>query len=208
MVHEARIVELDPSDLAEYAKVPIAFEVSDVLNARAVEALLRGLPFETVRLDPSCVKDYDSYPGNHPTAWPARFDLAGWTFLGAFRGAVREGGAAVVAGASARELLDGTADAALLWDLRVAPHARRSGTGSALLARAEGWALASGARRLCAETQQINVPACRFYARHGFELVRAVPNAYPAFPEEIQLVWEKRLLPPPITPKLAEPRYA
>lgn len=107
MVHEVRIVELDPSDLAEYAKVPIAFEVSEVLNARAVEALLRGLPFETVRLEPSCVKDYDSYQGNHPTEWPARFDLAGWTFLGAFRGAVREGGAAVVAGGSARELLAG-----------------------------------------------------------------------------------------------------
>ncbi|MBE7465186.1 MAG: GNAT family N-acetyltransferase [Planctomycetes bacterium] len=188
-----RIVEQCSSDLTAYATVPIAFEVCEVLDARALEALSCGMPFESTPLNRTWIKDYDTCPGHHPTEWPDKFDLTEWIFLGAFRDAVRMGCAAAVAGASARELLDHSSDAALLWDLRVDPRTRRSGTGSALLARVEAWALARGARRLCVETQQINVPAFRFYVRHGFRLIRASPGAYPAFPDEIRLILEKKL---------------
>jgi ribosomal protein S18 acetylase RimI-like enzyme len=44
------------------------------------------------------------------------------------------------------------------------------------------------------ETQQINVPACRFYQRHGFVLETVRPDVYPGLPEEVQLRWAKPLV--------------
>jgi hypothetical protein len=43
------------------------------------------------------------------------------------------------------------------------------------------------------ETQNTNAPACRFYARHGFELRVVNRAAYPTLPDEIQLFWYKDL---------------
>ena len=84
-------------------------------------------------------------------------------------------------------------DVALLWDSRVTPDARGLGIGSMLMAHVEAWAGAHGATWLEVETQDINVPACRFYARHGFVLRAVNRGAYPELPEETQLLWYKRL---------------
>ena len=43
------------------------------------------------------------------------------------------------------------------------------------------------------ETQNINVPACRFYARQGCRLSAIVSHAYAEFPDEIQLIWRLAL---------------
>ena len=70
---------------------------------------------------------------------------------------------------------------------------RRRGVGAALLDAAERRAVNRGASQLRVETQQINVPACRFYLRHGFSLESVRPDAYPDLPEEVQLLWRKSL---------------
>jgi len=44
-----------------------------------------------------------------------------------------------------------------------------------------------------AETQNINVPACRFYAKHGFTLGVVNRFAYQEFPDEVELVWYRKL---------------
>jgi hypothetical protein len=44
------------------------------------------------------------------------------------------------------------------------------------------------------ETQQINVPACRFYAARGFVLRAVNESAYDGLPEEFQLLWYKSLV--------------
>jgi GNAT superfamily N-acetyltransferase len=89
--------------------------------------------------------------------------------------------------------LEGCRDLSVLWDIRVAPDARGKGIGSALFERVEAWAKANGCRQLKVETQNINVRACDFYARHGCEL-RAVHHAEcPELPAEIQLLWYKDL---------------
>ena len=94
-------------------------------------------------------------------------------------------------------MLEGRSDLAVLWDIRVAPDARRRGIGAALMAAAERWAEAQGCAELKVETQNINVPACRFYARQGFTLREARRFAYPGLPDEIQLLWY-RPIPNPI----------
>jgi len=90
-------------------------------------------------------------------------------------------------------MLEGRRDLSVLSDIRVAPNARGNGIGSALFEKVEAWARAHSCRQLKVETQNINVPACGFYARHGCELRAIHRAAYPDLPEEIQLLWYKDL---------------
>jgi GNAT superfamily N-acetyltransferase len=90
-------------------------------------------------------------------------------------------------------MLEGRNDLAVLWDIRVAPEFRGQNIGSTLFAAAQAWALARGARQLKVETQNINVPACRFYARQGCVLRAIERLAYPELPDEIQMLWYKDL---------------
>ena len=91
------------------------------------------------------------------------------------------------------EMLEGREELALLWDIRVAPAERNHGVGTALLDAGESWAGARGARVLKVETQNTNVPACRFYASHGFVLGAVGRGAYPELPNEVQFLWYKDL---------------
>jgi GNAT superfamily N-acetyltransferase len=63
--------------------------------------------------------------------------------------------------------------------------------GAALFQAAELWARNKGCRQLKVETQNINVPACKFYARQGCVLKTVNRRAYPELPEEAQLLWYK-----------------
>jgi GNAT superfamily N-acetyltransferase len=184
------------STLAEYARVPIAFEVREVLAVVAPDAGLGGLHLVAAPVAVPYVKDYDAEPGQHPTRWPAHFDTSGWGILSAWLAGERVGGAVVAWDTAGLDLMDGRADLAVLWDLRVAPARRGQGIGAALLAAAERWAAAQGARWLSVETQNVNVPACRFYARHGCTLGAMHRHAYPTLPHETQLRWYKALAAP------------
>jgi GNAT superfamily N-acetyltransferase len=61
--------------------------------------------------------------------------------------------------------------------------------GKRLFDHAAAWARAQGCRQLKVETQNINVPACTFYAKQGCALGAVNPGAYPAYPDEVQLLW-------------------
>jgi GNAT superfamily N-acetyltransferase len=118
-----------------------------------------------------------------------------WAFFAAFVDDQRIGGATIACRTPALRLLENRDDVALLLDLRVAPAYRRRGAGSALLSAACTWASANGYRVLKIETQNINTPACRFYASHACELTAVDPHAYAGLPEEIQLIWTRTLVP-------------
>jgi GNAT superfamily N-acetyltransferase len=90
-------------------------------------------------------------------------------------------------------MLEGRRDLAVLWDLRVAPEARGQGVGAALFQAAEAWAAARGCRQMKVETQNVNVPACRFYASQGCVLGAIHRFAYPELPHEVQLLWYRDL---------------
>ncbi len=91
------------------------------------------------------------------------------------------------------EMLEGRKDLAVIWDIRVSPGFRRQGLGKVLFLASETWARARGCRWLKVETQNINVPACRFYAKQGCILGSIDTFAYPGFPDETQLLWYKDL---------------
>jgi GNAT superfamily N-acetyltransferase len=144
-------------------------------------------------LDVPYVKDYDAISGGQPHLWARRFDVSNWGVLMAQTEGQRVGGAVVAFNTPGLSILEGRDDLAVLWDIRVSPNARGQGVGSALFRAAEVWAKARGCRQLKVETQNINVAACRFYARQGCVLTAVDRYAYPELPDEIQLLWYKPL---------------
>ena len=186
------IREEPPSQLGEYARVPIAFEVRRVLDVAPAEGGLGGLAMTERDADPPYVKDYD-VDGEGPASWPERFDLSRWGLLSAWVDGARVGGAAVAFDTPGVDMLEGRRDLAVLWDLRVAPEARGRGVGAALFRAAEAWAAARGCTRLKVETQNVNLPACRFYARQGCVLGAIHRFAYPDLPHEAMLLWYRDL---------------
>jgi GNAT superfamily N-acetyltransferase len=183
----------EPLDaLAEHAKIPIAFEVDRVLDVDALDA---GRELVERSLAEPWLKDYDALAGNRPTDWARRFDVSRWGLLSAWTLGRHAGGAVIAFATPGLHRLEGREDLAVLWDLRVSPELRGRGVGSALFAAAEGWARARGCRELEVETQHVNVPACRFYARQGCTLRAVRRLAYPELPGEVQLLWRKDLRP-------------
>jgi GNAT superfamily N-acetyltransferase len=107
------------------------------------------------------------------------------------------GAAAVAFETAGVTMLEGRPDLAVLWDIRVAPLARGNGVGGSLLEHAVGWARERGARQMKIETQNINVPACRFYAAHGFQLGLIHCYGYAGVPgceKEVMLCWYRDLM--------------
>ncbi|HEX8176480.1 MAG TPA: GNAT family N-acetyltransferase [Pyrinomonadaceae bacterium] len=187
------ISEQPLSSLDEYAKVPIAFKVSVVLDVLE-KSDSRGEFILTERsLDIPYVKDYDAVDGEQPHQWAKRFDVSNWGVFAARVEGQRVGGAVIAFNTPGVLMLEGRDDLAVLWDIRVSPAARGQGVGSALFRAVETWAAARGCRDLKVETQNINVAACRFYARQGCVLKAVDRSAYPELPGEIQLLWHKAL---------------
>lgn len=185
------VIEEPVPALAEYGDIPIAFEVSEVFDV--VAEANGGVRLGARHVPVPYTKDYDAI-GDNPMRWAERFDLSHWGFFSAFSGAQRVGRAAVARDTSTLEMLEGRRNLALLWDIRVAPSARRRGVGSALFDAAVAWARSRGCLELKVETQNTNVAACRFYAQKGCTLRTVHRGAYPELPDEVQLLWFKDLL--------------
>ena len=192
-MEECRIVRESPAFLPDYARIPISFHVTHHLEPGLPGTALGAVPFRLQPVDPPYVKDYDAIDGCRPAGWPARWDVGRWWIASCFVGKDRVGGAAVAFDTPGLEMLGGRRDVAVLWDIRVLPARRRQGIGARLFRAAEGWARSVGCRRLVVETQDVNVDACRFYARQGCTLASIDPHAYPGLPGEAQLIWHKDL---------------
>jgi GNAT superfamily N-acetyltransferase len=186
------IVEESPDILPQYEKVPIAFRVETHFIVAPIENGLGGLKFVEESVVPY-VKDYDAFESERPSAWSKRFDISRWGIFSAFDAARRVGGAAVAWHTPEVEMLEGREDLACLWDLRVHPDYRSKGVGHLLFSQVVEWARQKQCRRLKVETQNINVSACRFYARQGCELRGINRYVYGEALDEIQLLWYQDL---------------
>jgi GNAT superfamily N-acetyltransferase len=179
--------------LPDYARVPIIFTVDRVLDVTNRDDGQSGFLLSERRLEVPYQKDYDAAADEGPLQWAHRFDLSKWALFTARVATRMVGGATVAFDTPALTMLEGRRDLAVLWDIRVSPDARGQGVGSALFERAESWAQSNGCRQLKIETQNTNVPACRFYERHGCQLKVINRTAYPQLPRDIQLLWYKDL---------------
>jgi GNAT superfamily N-acetyltransferase len=188
-----KIIEESSEVLPEYEKVSIAFSVETFFRIELIENGLGGVKLFEETLENSFVKDYDDSAEDKPTNWAKVFDLSNWTFLSAFDGERRIGGAAVAWKTPEVFMLEGRDDLACLWDLRVAQDYRGKGVGQKLFARALNWSKEKKCRLFKVETQNVNVPACRFYESQGCHLGAVNLHAYPEAMNEVQLVWYRNI---------------
>ena len=187
-------LEEEPIDrLGAHGEIPIAFLVERILAVSSSDSGLGGITLNEVEVAEPWVKDYETIKSEGPSRWLKRFDTSNWGLIAAFDEGIRIGGAVVAFDSPDLHMLAGRRDMAVLWDIRVRPDARSSGVGSALFRAAEQWCRQRGCRTLKVETQNINVAACRFYARMGCYLGGIDRFAYPALPDETQLLWYKDL---------------
>jgi len=187
-----QIREVRTDCLPQYGEVPIAFRVQSVFRVVAREGGLGGLALREEKLAEPYVKDYDARDFDRPARWADEFDMSEWGILMAFDGQEAVGGAIIATRTAGLEMLEGRDDLAVLWDIRVHPDLRRSSIGSKLLHCAADWARERGCTQMKIETQNINVAACRFYAKHGCELRAIDCNAYASCPDiahEAMLLW-------------------
>ncbi|QDU25620.1 TDP-fucosamine acetyltransferase [Anatilimnocola aggregata] len=182
-----------PNFIAQYGSIPIAFEVNEHLAVELFADGLGGIRLIRRDVDAPYKKDYDSLPGQSPDGWAKQWDLTKWCLCAAFSDEAHVGSVAIIIDTTQvyGRLRDNAE--AVLWDIRVRPDYQRRGVGRQLLAFAERRARSAGKQRLSVETQNNNVPACRFYAAAGFELRCVDRFAYPLLPNEVQLIWSKQL---------------
>jgi len=184
------ICEEPLAELGGYATITIAFEVRRVLDVSGSDG---SWTLTERAVEQPYIKDYDAVEAERPTSWARRFDISHWAMLVARHEDQPIGVAVIAMQTPGLEMLDGRADVAAVWDIRVAPAHRGRHVGTALFDAAEQSAIARGCRVLRVETQNTNVAACRLYQSRGCMLEKVERGAYKEFPDEIQLVWVKEL---------------
>ncbi|MCC7007685.1 MAG: GNAT family N-acetyltransferase [Acidobacteria bacterium] len=189
---EITVAEAPMAVVEALLSVPIAFRVDRVYDVTKQDASGPFILSERL-IDSPYIKDYDAISGEGPSQWSRHFELSNWGLIQAHAKGTLVGGAVIAYDTPNVTMLEGRTDLAVLWDIRVSPQFRGQGVGSALFEAAEKWASSRGCRQLKIETQNINVPACRFYARQGCVLGAAHRSAYSQFPDEMQLLWHKDL---------------
>ena len=193
---------VNTESLREYSTIPISFQVRSTLAVVLLSEGLGGIRLDQEAVVPAYVKDYDEAKGEGPMRWLERFDTSSWVLFIALKEGARLGGATVAYRTPAVRMLRGRDDIAILWDIRVHPDHRRRGLGTTLFSEAVAWCEQRNCQYLEVETQNVNVPACRFYIRQGCRLGELDNFAYPE-PElahEVRLVWHLDL-PQPAVPE-------
>lgn len=165
----------------KYTQIPITFVVKSKFE-------FSGKSRSERQVDPF-IKNYDSLES--PLSWLDKWDMKNWrAFTIVERSLIA--GALVVWNSPAINMLEGRGDLVVLWDLRVSPDYRSQGLGRQLIEEIEVWGKRKNCTELKVETQNINVPACKFYERMGFKVRKVNDNAYERL-DEIQLLYFKQL---------------
>lgn len=191
MQMSCRIVEESLSKLGEYGEIPIQFEVRSIFEIKGDDPETAELVEHPVRHP--WIKNYDAIRGEGPTSWPGRWDVSNWGLLSAYVNYQLVAGCVLAFNTDGVNKLEGRDDVVFIWDIRVHPDYRCEGIGHRLFKEAILWARSRNCRELKIETQNINVPACRFYKRQGCRLSSIDRFAYEAYPDEVELIWSLEL---------------
>lgn len=193
MTFQFEIIEEPVRELTDYSRIPIAFEVRSVLEVHLADGGLGGIRLTECPVAVPRVKDYDAFEQERPSRWRDRWNIANWGVISVFSDGTRIGGCVLAYDTPGVHKLEDRTDIAFIWDIRIAPEYRGKGIGGRLIDRAVTWAQHRRCRFLKVETQNTNVPACRFYANHGFTLGAINLHSYPELPDEVELIWVREL---------------
>ena len=168
---DIRILQATDDDLLRYRSVPITFDVRTMLEPEWAENGFGGLLLREKQVIPSYVKNYDAESAPlYPATAPHRENFHDWAAFVAECGDQLVGGAVVVLNTVYHHSMDARKDVAVVEDIRVHPDYRRQNIGTGLFGQTVAWARDRECRRLMVETQNVNVPACRFYVSQGCRL--------------------------------------
>ena len=194
-----KIIPINYDQLKEYSKIPISFSVNSIYDIVHTKNRTKNDPgielIEKQILNPY-EKNYDDY--ENPLDWIKKWDLK-WNsdnwgfFLSQNDNGEITGGASIALNVPGMQMCEGKDDLAVLWDIRVHPAHRGKSIGKSLFLEAEKFARSKKCSTLKIETQNTNVPACKFYKSMGCTLGKITPHAYSEFPEEIQFFFYKNL---------------
>lgn len=195
-----KVLEIAPDRLSDYAAIPMTLEVRSIFVAEEKDSGLGGLTLREEAVAEPYIKDYDSYEDLYindkencgPESWPKHFDISNWGLFISYNDKKPVAAAAVAWNTAGVNMLEGRADIAVLWDIRVRPEFKCQGLGTMLLDHAARWARSKGCKLLKIETQNVNVPACRFYSRMGCHLGQINRYGYyghPLVSNEVMLIW-------------------
>jgi len=183
------IEEIFPNRLTEYNRIPQKVVVKSKLQVELINQGLGGMLLREVPVDVPYLKDYDA-SGDLPSDTAKKFDVRNWGFFLAIAGVSPVGAAMVACDTTGVFMLEARRELAVLWDIRVCPEYR--GVGIPLFRYAAEWARRHGCTQMKIETQNVNVPACRFCQRMGArlgEIHRYGYAAIPAVSHEVMLNW-------------------
>lgn len=180
------VIEESIVALPLYAQIPIEFTAS---TRASLEGLLMssGANIQELAIEPFR-KNYDDCEEDRPTSLPKRFDVSNWIVLSAFLGEVRVGGAILARSTASLDMREGRDDLCLIMDIRIHPDFRGRHIGEVVIQGAIDWARKHRCIEIKVETQDINVPACRFYFAQGFRLTEVNQGVYEGL-DETQLIW-------------------
>ena len=174
--------------LDEYATIPITFWVRSLLRVDWIDDGIGGIRLTEQSVDPPYFKDYDAL-GDSPPTWERRWDISKWGIFVARDNGEPVGGVVVAWRTPGMHMLEGRDDLVVLWDLRVKAERQRHGIGQQLVRQAASWATQRNCQVMKIETQNNNVPACRFYSACGCRLGGVHSGAYAELPDEVMLLW-------------------
>jgi GNAT superfamily N-acetyltransferase len=187
------IEKIDEKSFTQYDLVPNHFRVESILEVEIVDSGLGGMQLKEKPIPQPYDKHFGLPGEDGPSSWAKRFDLSRWGIFLARENGNPIGGAAVAVGSPVYPIDKfQRKDLAVLWDLRAHPSMRDKGIGTKLFHAAAHWARQNGFGQLGMETQNINVPICRFLVKHGCKLGAIHRFGYAGCPNvahEAMLLW-------------------
>ena len=184
-----KIVEMGPERLAEYSRIPIKVKSESAwkwswwrVDWEACSCTRYPLPGLTSRI----MIHMESFLSTGPENSTQPIGDFSWRWTGKNRPEGRQWHS-IPMGSTCLKTGE---DLSVLWDIRVDPAYR--GVGIPLFRHAADWSRKHGCRQMKVETQNVNVPACRFYQRMGCQLGEIRLYGYAAVPavaDEVMLNW-------------------
>ncbi|WP_053368062.1 GNAT family N-acetyltransferase [Bacillus sp. FJAT-27245] len=181
--------EIDESYFDKYDSIPMLVHVKSKFSLEKIENGLGGILLKETPVE-EYIKDLGLY--EKATQYTNEFDITNWVFFMAFDNERPIGAVTVASKTTGIQMFDGREDLALLWDIRVDDQYKKQGVGTKLFNLAVEWSKLNGFSQMKIECQNNNVPACKFYQKHGAVLGKIDEYAYfkdPKVKDEAQLIW-------------------
>jgi GNAT superfamily N-acetyltransferase len=178
--------------LPQYSEIPIAFRVETRLKISPIKKGQEGFKFIKEYVAPF-TKWKKEKSTSRPTTWPNKFNVENWGIFLAYDNDIPVGGIAI--GLDAPGGLTSPFESknmAVVWDIRVHPHYRKTGIATLLFNNGKKWAKEKGYHHLKLETSSANYPIFNFCIKQGCELVGFHLYGYKMTPnesDESMLIW-------------------